>query len=227
MLALSAQKRDKKTEKNQKLQKGGKIPAVFYGKKEKSMPISIDLAEFNKVLKEAGESTVITLKIENGEKEALIKDVDFDPVTNVPRHADFYVFEKGHKLEVSVPLEFIGVSSAVKESGGTLVKVLYELNIKAMPKDLPHEIKVDITPLENFESRILAKDIKLPEGVELQEKPEEVVALVEEVKEEVEVVEAAPVDLSSIEVEKKGKKEEEEAGEETAATLPQSKEQKN
>lgn len=224
MLTLSAQKRDKKTEKNEKLQKGGRIPAVFYGKKEKSMPISIDLAEFSKVLKEAGESTVVTLNIENGEKEALIKDVDFDPVTNIPRHADFYVFEKGHKLEVSVPLEFIGVSMAVKESGGTLVKVLYELNIKAMPKDLPHEIKVDISSLENFESRILAKDIKLPEGVELMEKAEEVVALVEEVKEEVEV-EAAPVDLSSIEVEKKGKKEEE-PGEEAAAAPAQAKEQK-
>jgi len=222
MFTLNAQKRDKKTEKNEKLQKGGKIPAVFYGKKEKSMPISIDLSEFNKVLKEAGESTVITLKIENEEKEALIKDVDFDPVTNIPRHADFYVFEEGHKLEVSVPLEFIGVSPAVKESGGTLIKVLYELNIKAMPKDLPHEIKVDISPLENFESRILAKYIKLPEGVELQEKPEEVVALVEEVKEEVEVVEATPVDLSAIEVEKKGKKEE---TEEESATVPQSKEQ--
>jgi len=103
-----------------------------------------------------------------------------------------------------------------------LIKVLYELNIKAMPKDLPHEIKVDISPLENFESRILAKYIKLPEGVELQEKPEEVVALVEEVKEEVEVVEATPVDLSAIEVEKKGKKEE---TEEESATVPQSKEQ--
>ena len=78
MFTLNAQKRDKKTEKNEKLQKGGKIPAVFYGKKEKSMPISIDLSEFNKVLKEAGESTVITLKIENEEKEALITKLQGD-----------------------------------------------------------------------------------------------------------------------------------------------------
>jgi large subunit ribosomal protein L25 len=92
-----------------------------------------------------------------------------------------------------------------------------ELKIEAMPKDLPHEIKVDISALATFESQILAKDIALPSGVALVESPDEVVALVSEAKEEVEEV-AAPVDLSTIEVEKKGKKEEE--GAEGAAEAP-------
>lgn len=185
------------------------MPAVFYGKKEKSTPVSVSLAEFLKVWKKAGESSVVALKREGGEDlEALIHEVDLDPVTDTPRHADFYVFEKGHKIEVHIPLEFVGVAPGVKDLGGTLVKVLRELKIEAMPKDLPHEIKVDISTLTNFDSQILAKDIVLPSGVTLVEGADEVVALVAEAKEIVEEV-SAPIDLSAIEVEKKGKKEEE------------------
>ena len=166
-------------------------------------PITISKSEFKKVWKEAGESSVIDLVGKDIEAEALIYDIDRDPVTDEPRHADFYVFEKGKKIEIAVPLEFIGIAPAVKDMGGTLVKVLHELEIEALPKDLPHNIRVDISSLLNFDSQILAKDIKLPQGVVLVTKLEEVVASVYETKEEVE--EVVPVDLASIEVQKKGK----------------------
>ncbi len=192
------------------------MPAVFYGKKEKSTPISITKSKFKKIWKEAGESSVIELSGKGIEAEALIQDVDFDPVTDEPRHADFYVFEKGKKISINAPLEFVGVSPAVKDLGGTLVKVMYELEIEAMPKDLPHSINVDISSLVNFDSIISAKDIKLPEGVFLITKPDEVIASVYEAKEEVE--EAAPVDLASIEVQKKGKEAKEGKGEEAEAS---------
>jgi len=205
-VTLNVKKREKVS--NEALRKGGEIPAIFYGKKEESTPISVKLNDFIKVWREVGESSVITLKGDIGEKDALVYDVDIDPLTNNPRHADFYVFEAGHELEVNVSLEFIGVAPAVKELGGTLVKVLHEITIKAMPKNLPHELEVDIGGLVDFESQILAKDVKLPEGVTLVEKPEEVIALVEEIKEEAEEA-PAEIDLSSIEVEKKGKQEEE------------------
>ena len=159
-------------------------------------------------MKKAGESSVITLTGAGEDVEALVHDIDFDPVTDIPRHADFYVFEKGHKIQVNIPIEFVGVAPAVKDLGGTLMKVLRELKVEAMPKDLPHEIKVDVSSLATFEHQILAKDIVLASGVSLVENPEEVVALVAEAKEVVEE-ETAPVDLSAIEVEKKGKKEEE------------------
>jgi large subunit ribosomal protein L25 len=135
--------------------------------------------------------------------EVLIQDIDLDPVTDNVRHADFYVIEKGKKVTVHIPLEFAGVSPAVKDLGGILVKVLHELEIEAMPKDLPHNLSVDISKLATFEDRILAKDVTLPAGVTLLTKPEEVVASVSEAVEE--VVEVAPVDLTAIEVEKKGK----------------------
>lgn len=208
MLSLNVETRDISLKLND-LRKKGVIPAVFYGKKEKSTPIAIKLSDFVKVWRKAGESSVVLLKREAGEDlEALIHDIDLDPVTETPRHADFYVFEKGHKIEVSIPLEFVGVAPAVKDLGGTLVKVLRELKVEAMPKDLPHEITVDVSSLATFDNQILAKDIALPSGVTLVEGAEEVVALAAPAKEEVEEV-AAPVDLSAIEVEKKGKKEEE------------------
>ena len=215
MTTLKAERRDK-TVKLSDLRKAGLLPAVFYGKKEPSTPISINMVEFMKAWKQAGESSVISLETENGSVESLIHDIDIHPVTGVPRHADFYVFEKGHKVEVEVPIEFEGVSPAVKELGGTLVKVLHELKIEAMPKDLPHNLVVDIASLSSFESQILVKDIKLPSGVVSLTSEDEVVALVSAPREEKEE-EAAPVDLSAIEVVKKGKDDEEGASEEAAA----------
>ena len=206
MLTLKTAPRDIKI-KPEALRETGQIPAVFYGKKEASTPISIPRVEFLKVWKEAGESSVVTLETPDGSKESLIQDVDLDPVTGSPRHADFYVFEKGHKVTVELPIEFIGISPAVKDQGGILVKVLHELKVEAMPKDLPHNIEIDTSSLANFGDQILAKDIILPTGVELQANPEEVVVLVSAPREEKEE-EAAPIDLSSIEVEKKGKDDE-------------------
>ena len=151
---------------------------------------------------------MVTLKDATAEVDVLIHDVDVDPVSDIPRHADFYVFEKGKKLEISVPLTFVGVAPVVKDLGGSLVKALHELKISADPQHIPHSIEVDVSSLVDFDSQILAEQIKLPEGVDLVELPAEVVASGARPKEE-EVEETTPVDLSSIEVEKKGKKEEE------------------
>jgi large subunit ribosomal protein L25 len=205
MLTLQADIRDTKTDAAL-IRKAGNIPAVFYGKKEASTPISIREVDFLKVWKEAGESTVVTLQTPEGPKDSLIHDVSIHPVSGKPQHADFYVFEAGHKVEVALPVEFIGISAAVKDLGGTLVKVVHEIKIEAMPKDLPHNIEVDISSLANFGDQILAKDIPMPKGVELKLNPEDVVVTVSAPREEKEE-EAAPVDLSAIEVEKKGKEE--------------------
>lgn len=206
MLTLKAEIRDTHT-KPETVRKAGKVPAVFYGKKEASTAISVPKIDFLKVWKEAGESSVVTLEMTEGSKESLIQDVDLDPITGIPRHADFYVFEKGHKVEVELSLEFTGISPAVKDLGGMLVKVLHEIKVEAMPKDLPHNIEIDISSLANFGDQILAKDITIPSGVTLKENPEEVIALVSAPREEKEE-ETAPIDLSEIEVEKKGKEEE-------------------
>lgn len=206
MVELKAKKRDVKEDLG-KIREAGFMPAVFYGKKSPSTPISVNKVEFLKVWKQAGESSVVSLMGSDTEVDALIHEVFLDPVTGEPKHADFYVFDKDKKIEISIPLEFIGTAPAVKDLGGLLVKVMYEIKIEAFPQNLPHQIEVDISGLKEFGSQIHASDIVLPKGVTLLEQPEEVIVLVDEPKEEVEV-EAAAIDLSAIEVEKKGKEKE-------------------
>ena len=208
MLKLEVEKREA-TQKPKKLREEGKIPAVFYSGKEPTTSITLSKKDFEKVWKEAGESSVIELSGVGDNKEALIHDVDTDPVSGSVRHADFYIIEKGKKVTVKVPIEFDGTPLAVKDLGGTLVKVIHELEIEVLPKDLPHNIIVDVSSLSDFESRIFVKDIKLPEGVISLLSSDDAVALVTEVIEEIEEEAEAP-DLSGIESEQKGKGGEEE-----------------
>ncbi len=209
MLKLKVLKRDT-TEIAEEVRLAGSIPAVFYGPKQAAQSIKVLYPDFEKAFKEAGESTVVTLEVDGEEHETLIHDVSYHPVRGTVAHVDFYVIEKGKKVQVHVPLEFTGVAPAEKTLGGTLMKVMHEIEIEAMPKDLPHEITVDISSLVDFDSQIHASDLVLPSGVTLIAEPEEVIALVQAPNEETdEPVEA--VDIASIEVEKKGKKEEPEA----------------
>ena len=212
VITLQYEKRDAKVAPRT-LRNAEKIPAVFYGRKQKSTSVVLSAREFDKVWKKAGENMVVNLQGVSGDIQALIHDVQKHPVTGVARHADFYVFEKGQKLKIKVPLVFTGVSPAVKDLGAVLVKVLHDLEIEAEPKDLPQKLEIDISPLTAFGNTITAKEIKLPAGVTLVISPEDIVASVYEPKEE--VIEEAPVDLSTIEVQKRGK--EEAPGEEGAA----------
>ncbi len=216
MIELKIQKRDPETNLED-IRSAGSMPAVFYGKKDPSTPIALSRVDFLRAWKQAGESSVVTLKMGDESIDTLIHDVDFDPVTSIPRHADFYVFDKTHKLQIDVPLEFIGVAPGVKDFGGSLTKVLFEIKVEALPMNLPHQIDVDVSTLTEIGSQILAKDLKLPTGVTLAENEDEVVVLVSAPKEE--EVETAPIDISQIEVEKKGKeaKEGEDAGEAPAS----------
>ena len=202
MITLTTEKRDMNL-KLENIRAKGRMPAVFYGPKEKSTSITVSTIEFIKVYKKAGESSVIILKEGNNEHEALIHDIDVHPVTGAPRHADFYVIEKGKKIKVNIPLVFIGVSPAVRDKGAILVKVSRELEIEAIPKDLPHELSIDISTLIDFSSTITAKDIILPNGVTLVSGSDEILASISEAKEEIE--EVKPIDMSTIEVAKKGK----------------------
>jgi large subunit ribosomal protein L25 len=215
MFVIKAKKRDESV-KLDNLRKGGEMPAVFYGAGKTTTPISISVSEFKKVWREAGESSTVKITVGTESVDALIHEVQVHPVTESPVHVDFLVVDMNKKIKVNIALEFTGVSNAVKGGLGNLVKVLHEVEVEALPKDLPHNLIVDISKLATLEDQIFVSDIKLPTGVTLITPESEVVAsVVPQVEEKEEV--AAPVDLTSIEVEKKGKKEEEgsEAPEET------------
>ncbi|ETB63731.1 TPA: 50S ribosomal protein L25 [Candidatus Nomurabacteria bacterium] len=209
MNILTATKRSK-ANKLDAIRNNGMVPAVVYGARVENTLISVPSIEFSKLLKVAGETSAIVLEIK-GDKpikvDVLIHEIQKDPIKDFPIHIDFLAIDMNKSIEVTVPLEFIGIAGAEKNGLGVLTKVLHELEIEALPKDIPHNLEVDLTKLETLEDQIHAKDIKLPIGVKLITNEDEVVALVTTIKEEKE--EEVAVDLSSIEVEKKGKKEEE------------------
>jgi large subunit ribosomal protein L25 len=207
MFAIKGSKRDLDI-KLDALRKSGKIPAVFYGAGQETTSIAIPIVEFKKVWREAGESSAVKVDMGGENIDVLIHEVQVDPVTSEPIHVDFLAIDMKKKIKVQVPLVFEGISNAVKSGIGNLVKVLHEIEIEALPADLPHNLFVDISPLETLENQIFVSNIKLPAGVTAITNAEDVVAsIVAQVEEKEEVV-VAP-DLSAIEVEKKGKKEEE------------------
>lgn len=204
MLTLKADKRTDTTAAA--LRRRGSIPAVVYGAHHASTPIAVEARAFEKVLRAAGEATIVSLAGLGEPLPTLIHEVDLDPITNHPRHVDFYAVTKGEKVEVAIPLVFEGVSPAV-EAGANLVKVLYEIEVEADPMNLPHDIIVDLSALVKIGDQIHAKDLVLPAGVELVTDLKGVIALVQEVVEVKEEVAVPVADIASIEVEKKGKEE--------------------
>ena len=222
MISLDLEKRTTFGKKLGKSRKAGLLPVVVYGFGHESASFFVDQKSFKKVWSDAGESTLVTLseKADKAEKtgkadkhgknfDTLIHDVTVNPLTGEPIHADFLAIDASKPVQVSVELDFVGVSPAVKNLGALLVKVLHEVEIEVLPKHLVHSIAVDITKLENFDDKILASALTLPETAKLITEPEEIVALAALPREE-EVEEETPPDLTAIEVEQKGKTEEEE-----------------
>jgi large subunit ribosomal protein L25 len=205
MITIAATKREVLGKESKSLKNDGQMPAVVYGPKYASTPITLNARDFERAFKVAGESSIVELTGLGATVQALIHEVDVDPVTSALRHADFYAIEKGAKVEVAVPLVFTGESAAVK-AGANLVKVMHELEIEAAPADLPHDIEVDISVLAAIGDQIHVRDLKLPKGVEAKVDADEVVALTQEIVEEKEEAPVA-VDMAGIEVEKKGKEE--------------------
>ncbi len=206
-ISLQVTPRELRGKKNVALRLGGDMPAVVYGAKHEAESITLKIQDFEKVFKQAGESTIISLAGLGKDVDVLIQEVDVHPVTGTPRHADFYAIETGKALQLRVPIEFVGEAPAIK-LGAVITKVLHDIEIEALPKNLPQHITVDISGLANFHDAIHVRDLVLPEGVTTPEDGEEMVAIATEVKEE---VDEAPVsiDMGAIEVEKKGKTEEE------------------
>ena len=224
MLTLSAKIRKELGKKVKNLRKKDILPAVLYGPEIKNLFLEIDLKEFEKVYKEAGESSIIKLNIPPSprlrlagknqkpkieEVSVLIKEVVRDPLTDKFLHVDFYQPKLKEEVEATVPLVFEGESKAVKDLGGTLVKNISEIEVKALPLNLPKVIRVNIEKLKTFEDNILISDLETPEGVKILKEPKEVVALVsppERIEEELE----KPIEEKVEEVEKVEEKKEEE-----------------
>jgi large subunit ribosomal protein L25 len=202
-MILEAKKRDIK-ENLKNLRKGGFIPAVVYGPKQAAVSIKINTIAFLKAYRDAGESTIVELSVDGENHDVLIQQIDREAVKGDVLHADFYAVEKGKKVSVHVPLEFVGEAPAEK-LGGVVAKVMHEVEVEAMPKDLPHEIEVSIEALTDMDSQIHASDLKMPSGVTLLTDAEEVIVLIQAQREE-EEESTVEFDPNAIQTESEAKK---------------------
>jgi len=201
MLTLSAKIRKELGKKVKKIREKGIIPAILYGPKIKNIPLEVDLKEFEKVYQGAGESSLIQILVGQKKFLVLIHALEIDAISQKPIHIDFYQPKLDEEITATVPLVFEGQAPAVKDLGGTLVRNIHELEVKALPQNLPHEIKVDISKLKTFEDNILVKDLIIPKEVKILKTPQETIAFVsepEKIEEELE----KPIEEKVEEVEK-------------------------
>lgn len=224
-LNLEAQTRKIIGKKVKDLRRSGLIPAVVYGKDVKPQNLSVQATPFAKLYKEAGESTLIDLKVDSAAPvKVLIQEVQADPLTGSLSHVDFRQIKMTEKIKAEVLLKFIGEAPAIKELGGTLIKGIDKIEIECLPGDLVHEIEVDLSVLKTFEDRIHLKDLKIPAGIKVLSDINATVASAEaplteeQLKAELETPIEEKVDAVGV-VEKEKKEGEEEA----AAAAPEEK----
>ena len=209
--ARSAAKRsDLKT-----LRTKGMIPAVFYGKKDEAITLAVPLKKFNEILHTGGANVLVSLKLKDATKTAIIKEIQRDMITQVPIHIDFQAVSLKEVVQVAVPLHVVGVAPGVKLSGGILQHLMRELVIKCLPTQIPQKIDIDISALQ-IGNVITVKDLPKIQDVEIIADPNQIIVNVvapaaeeEKPAAEAAVAGAAPASAEP-EVISKGKKEKEE-----------------
>jgi len=206
-ISLAVTARDQSV-KAEVIRLSGDVPAVVYGPKQEPIAITLPGKEFEKVRKEAGESTIIELTGLEDKIEVLMKDVAFSPVKQLVTHVDFYAIERGKDMTTDIALEFIGEAPIEASKKGMVTKVLYEVEVTCRPSVLPSHIDVDISVLTTLEGKIHISDLQVAKGVHINAEPDDVVAVVSAARTEVETeTEPTEVDMTAIAVEEKGKTE--------------------
>jgi large subunit ribosomal protein L25 len=192
---LVGEKRDVVGKKVRHLRKKGLIPANIFGKSTKSSSISIRLEDLEKTYKETGETGLIELSVK-GEKtphHVLVHNVQIHPVTDEVLHADFHEVALKEKIQVAVPLHFIGEAPAASQKLGVLITLQNELEVEALPMDLPENIEVSLESLKEVGNDIKVSDLKIDSKVKVLMAKEEVIARINPLEKVEETVVAAPV----------------------------------
>ncbi len=193
-LQVEATTRPTMRKKVKKLRREGIIPAVLYGPKVPGVqPLSLTAREFARVFAQAGPSTLLQLQVAgNAPRQVLIHQVQYDHLHRNLTHVDFYAPDMTVELTVHVPLAFTGMSPAVDMQDGIAIHMMSELQVRALPDNIPAAIEIDMSVLTEIGSQLAAGDIPLAANVTLVTAAEEIVARINAptVVEEPEVAEA-------------------------------------
>lgn len=196
---LDAQPRKILGKKVKKLRREGILPANVYGKNLSSISLQVKLVDFQKVFKEVGETGLVDLKMDGQSRPVLIKNLQMNYRSQTPLHADFYQVNLKEKVKTMVPLALIGEPKAVSEKIGMLLQTLSEVEIEALPDQLPEKIEVPVEHLAAIDDHITVDDLKVSEGVSILSDAGQTVAKIAELvapepEPEPEVTEEAPAE---------------------------------
>jgi large subunit ribosomal protein L25 len=192
--SIEANERTAIGKKVRAIRRGGMVPAVLYGHGIDGQPIQMDAKEVEQLLSEVSASTLIDLKVDGEAHKVLVRDVQRDVIRRDLTHVDFLKVAMDVAIRTSVPVELVGEAPASRELGGVLVTGVTEIEIEALPEDLPDRITVDLEPLQEIDDAITIADLYLGEGVKVLTDSSENVAHViymaeEELEEEEEELE--------------------------------------
>jgi len=205
---------------SRRLRREGMIPAVIYGARDVTVSLNLKKQEIFNILKtETGENTIFQISFDSEMRDAMIKEIQRDPVTDEILHADCIQITMDKAVRISVPVLTVGEAVGVKTEGGFIDLMTREVELECLPKDIPENIEVDISDLHLHQS-LKVEDIAPIEGVEILSAPDAIVVLVEapskeeeiEVEEEEEEIVTEEDEPEVIKKEKAG--EEEKKGEE-------------
>ncbi len=186
---LAATKREIFGKKLKSLRREGQLPGNVYGKGVESLAVQISMKEFRDLYKEVGATGLVELTIAGDTKRpVLIHNVAMDHIKQLPLHADFYQVNLKEKVVTMVPVVITGEPKAVADKLGQLLQTLSEVEVEALPADLPGEFTVDVTELAELDAQITVADLKKPHGVEVLSEPTSVIAKIAAVVEEPEPV---------------------------------------
>ena len=219
---IKAEKRTITGKKVKNIRLAGKVPAVIYGGKLKSLPISLDKRDTTNTLNKVSGSTILTIDIEGEEHAALVREIQQDYIKGELLHVDFLAVSLKEKLRTNVSVSLIGEAPVLEEYSALIVSGLDQIEVECFPQDLPEVIEVDVSILEELGAAIYLKDIPTIENVEFLSDPEDLIAVASAIKEEVEEVVEEEELLEEVEegaepeVIEHGKKEDEEGTSEEA-----------
>lgn len=193
---LEAKPRTVVGRKVKRLRTQGIVPATLYGKTTEAISIELPLDTFLHTFKQTGETGLIDLTIDGNSHPVLVKQVQFHPVTGIPLHVEFHEVNLKEKIKANVPVVLTGESQAVKEGMGTLLHLLDEIEVEALPTDLPERVEFDITNLIKVNDQIMVKEWAVPTGVTVLTDPELIVVKIGQLTapEPEPVVELAPAE---------------------------------
>lgn len=180
IMELIVQKREKFGKVVKNLRRDGFIPAELYGHGIQNEHLVVVAKDFTKALKSAGENTIINILIDGQPKPVLIYDVQQNPLSGEFMNIDFYAVKMDEKIKTEVPFVFTGEAPAIKAFNAILVKVMQEIEIEALPMDLPKQIEISLDSLDAFGKTVYVRDLKVIQGVRFLAAPDAVITTVKE-----------------------------------------------